>query len=110
MHYQNPAPPPRIVHSPTVAPPRARRTRVRLVCVGLGGSLMLGALACAPLTNPTATADMQQAVLDLQDLLVQMQEETTQLQWQVDSLQGVVARQDSSLRRLANLLGMPLSP
>jgi predicted nuclease with TOPRIM domain len=79
------------------------------VVTGLLAIALLSA-GCASLANPAASAELQEALLDLQELLGQMREETAMLQWQVDSLQGVVARQDSSLRRLANLLGMPLSP
>lgn len=77
-------------------------------------SLAVGALlvalgsGCQKLTNPAADVELQQSLHDLQDLLVQMREETSLLQTQVDSLQGVVARQDTSLRRIANLLGAPL--
>ncbi len=65
-------------------------------------------LACQQLTNPTASVELQESLYELQDLLVQMREETAMLQGQVDSLQFVVARQDSTLRRMANLMGMPV--
>jgi hypothetical protein len=65
-------------------------------------------LACQQLTNPTANVELQESLYELQDLLVQMREETALLQGQVDSLQFVVARQDSTLRRMANLMGMPV--
>lgn len=69
---------------------------------------VVSASGCQNLTNPAAQVELQQSLYDLQDLLVQMREETSLLQTQVDSLQGVVARQDTSLRRIANLLGAPL--
>jgi len=72
------------------------------------GAVLAPAVACQQLTNPTTSVELQQSLYELQDLLVQMREETALLQWQVDSLHGVVARQDTSLRRLANQLGMPL--
>lgn len=84
------------------APRWARPTRLLLIA-------MLSVTAgCQQLTNPAAQAELQQSLYELQDLLVQMREETAALQWQVDSLQGVVARQDTSLRRVANQLGVPL--
>jgi hypothetical protein len=76
--------------------------------------LLLAAVAmtlgtgCKQITNPNADVELQQSLYDLQDLLVQMREETSLLQMQVDSLQGVVARQDTSLRRIANLMGSPI--
>jgi hypothetical protein len=63
---------------------------------------------CKQITNPGAEVELQQSLYDLQDLLVQMREETSLLQSQVDSLQFVVARQDTALRRIANLMGAPL--
>lgn len=74
----------------------------------IAGALLLATGGCQQLANPAAQAELQQSLYDLQDLLAQMRDETAQLQWQVDSLQGVVARQDTSLRRVANQLGMPM--
>jgi hypothetical protein len=73
-------------------------------------AILLSSAGCSTFANPAGSAELQGALLDLEEVLGQMREEMALLQWQVDSLQGVVARQDSSLRRLANLLGMPLSP
>lgn len=63
---------------------------------------------CQQLTNPAAQAELQQSMYDLQDMLMDMRDESALLQTQVDSLRFVVARQDSSLRQLANLLGAPI--
>ncbi len=72
-------------------------------------ALVLGLLpGCKQLTNPTADVELQQSLYDLQDMLLQIQDESSRLQGQVDSLQFVVARQDTSLRRIANLLGAPI--
>jgi hypothetical protein len=77
-------------------------------------ALLLAAVAltlatgCKQITNPNADVELQQSLYDLQDLLVQMRDETSLLQMQVDSLQGVVARQDTTLRRIANLMGSPV--
>jgi hypothetical protein len=81
---------------------------MRLVRWLAAGALLVVASGCQQLTNPAAQVELQESLYELQDLLVQMREETAMLQWQVDSLQSVVARQDTSLRRLANQLGMPL--
>lgn len=80
----------------------------RLVRGLLGCAVLATTSGCQQLTNPAAQAELQESLYQLQDLLAQMREETATLQWQVDSLQGVVARQDTSLRRLANQLGMPM--
>jgi len=85
--------------------PIHRAVLVRWLTVAV---VVLSAPACQQLTNPAAQAELQQSLYELQDLLVQMRDETAMLQSQVDSLQGVVARQDTSLRRVANQLGMPL--
>ncbi len=76
-----------------------------LLLAGVAMSLTTG---CKQITNPNADIELQQSLYDLQDLLVQMRDETAMLQMQVDSLQGVVARQDTSLRRIANLMGSPI--
>jgi len=86
--------------APVIAGARSRRWLLLAALPAAAG--------CQQLTNPAAQVELQQSLYELQDLLVQMREETAILQWQVDSLQGVVARQDTSLRRLANQLGMPL--
>lgn len=84
------------------------RRRVRLRALLFAGVSMTLTAGCKQITNPNADVELQQSLYDLQDLLVQMREETSLLQLQVDSLQGVVARQDSSLRKIANLMGSPI--
>ena len=86
-------------------PPLADRSRA-LVPLAIGLALALG--GCRQLANPVADVELQQSLFELQDLLVEMREQTAQLQWQVDSLQQVVARQDSVLRNVANLVGTPM--
>lgn len=90
----------------TAGPPvRRRAVRVRWLLLS---ALLTATAGCQQLTNPAAQAELQQSLYELQDLLAQMRDETALLQWQVDSLQGVVARQDTSMRRLANQLGLPM--
>lgn len=74
----------------------------------LSAAVALAAGGCQQLTNPAADIELQQSLYDLQDMLFQIQDESARLQSQVDSLQFVVAGQDSSLRRIANLLGAPI--
>ena len=62
--------------------------------------------------RPTTDADINtgQALLELGDAITALREETSLLQQQVDSLRSVVARQDSAVRRMANLAGVPMAP
>lgn len=71
------------------------------------GLLALSLGGCRQLANPIAEVELQQSLYDLQDLIAGMQDDMMQLQGSVDSLQRVVAVQDSVLRRVANLAGMP---
>lgn len=89
----------------TATQPVRRSVIVRWLTIAV---VLLSAPACQQLTNPAAQAELQQSLYELQELLIQMRDETAMLQSQVDSLQGVVARQDTSVRRLANQLGLPL--
>ncbi|MCU0617767.1 MAG: hypothetical protein MUD17_11895 [Gemmatimonadaceae bacterium] len=81
------------------------RARARLLFVV---GVMAAAGGCRQLSNPVADVELQQSLFELQDLLAEMRDQTAQLQWQVDSLQQVVARQDSVLRNVANLVGTPM--
>ncbi|MBP7550573.1 MAG: hypothetical protein KA761_09835 [Gemmatimonadaceae bacterium] len=63
-------------------------------------------LAGACYTDPKQQLDQMQETLDLQATLEDLANRTTELQFATDSLRGVVARQDSTLRRLANLAGV----
>lgn len=93
-------------NSSTASAPGRRRVRASQWL--LLSAILTATGGCQQLTNPAAQAELQQSLYDLQDLLAQMRDETAALQWQVDSLQGVVARQDTSMRRLANQLGLPM--
>lgn len=63
--------------------------------------------ACQPI-QPAATESLGESVLQLGDAISALQQENAMLQEQIDSLRIAVARQDTSLRRFANLAGMPL--
>jgi hypothetical protein len=86
--------------------PGARCRRRRVVAAGL---LLTGALSGC-LRNPAADAATAQALTEIADQLGALQQYNAELQGQVDSLRLVVARQDTVLRRLANLAGVPVSP
>jgi hypothetical protein len=62
------------------------------------------------LRNPSADAATAQALTEIADQLGAMQQDNAALQNQVDSLRTVVARQDTVVRRLANLAGVPMAP
>jgi hypothetical protein len=89
-----------------IHPHPARRGRIAPILVVL---LSAGALS-ACLRNPAADAQTAQALTEIADRLSALQQENAELQNQVDSLRLVVARQDTILRRLANLAGVPIAP
>jgi len=60
--------------------------------------------------DPQKQLDAMQQTLDLQSTLEDLGNRTTELQFSLDSLRGVVARQDTTLRALANLAGVPYTP
>jgi prefoldin subunit 5 len=62
------------------------------------------------LRSPAADAATAQALTQIADQLGAMQQDNAALQNQLDSLRAVVARQDTVLRRLANLAGVPITP
>ena len=75
----------------------------RLLVVALAA---LGACG-GPLTTGETT--LAETLIDMSDALMAVREETALLQAQVDSLREQMARQDTVLRRLASMAGMPLS-
>jgi septal ring factor EnvC (AmiA/AmiB activator) len=85
--------------------PRRHRRRAGAAVV----LLLTGALS-ACLRNPAADAATAQALTEIGEQLAALHQENAELQAQVDSLRGAVARQDTVLRRLANLAGMPMAP
>ncbi|HET6681815.1 MAG TPA: hypothetical protein VFG84_11480 [Gemmatimonadaceae bacterium] len=78
----------------------------------LSRATILAALIVPALFACTAdrTADIQQAeaILDLGDAVNDLRMQASDLQFRVDSLKEVVARQDTVLRQLANLAGVPI--
>lgn len=62
--------------------------------------------------NGAAQGDVStgQVMLELSDAVTALREDNAVLQAQVDSLRGEVARQDSLVRRLAAVAGMPVPP
>lgn len=70
-------------------------------------SVTAAAAAGACYQDPNEQLDQAQQTLDLQATLEELASKTTELQFAYDSLANVVARQDSTLRKLANLAGVP---
>ena len=60
---------------------------------------------------PATRADIaiSEQIIQLGDGMNTLRQENAEIQQQVDSLRLVVARQDSVIRQLANLAGVPLS-
>lgn len=71
----------------------------------LGASVVLLASGCYQ--DPQAQLDEAQAQLDLTATLEELGSRSADLAFQLDSLRGVVARQDTTIARLANLAGVP---
>ena len=73
----------------------------------------LGAIALVLVCSacPASRADIaiSEQIIQLGDGLNDLRQENAVLQHQVDSLTLVVAKQDTVLRQLANLAGIPLS-
>ena len=69
---------------------------------------LLAAIGCYQ--DPKARLDAMEETLALQSTLEELGNRTTELQFAVDSLRGVVARQDTTIKALANLAGVRYAP
>lgn len=78
------------------------RSRIRLLLIALT------AISCYQ--DPKAQLDAMEETLALQSTLEDLGNRTTELQFAVDSLRGVVARQDTTIKALANLAGVRYAP
>ena len=70
-------------------------------------AVLLAAAGCLPSRQDV---DLAQSVYDLGQALQELQQHQLDLQDRLDSLANLVARQDSTIRALANLMGAPLPP
>lgn len=68
---------------------------------------LLAGLSCR---DPRAEANIAQAMMDVGTTLTELRQDLGDLHNQVDSLKEVAAKQDTVIRRLANLAGLPLPP
>lgn len=82
------------------------RLRSSLTVLGL----LAIATAGACYTDPNKQLDQMQQTLDVTATLEDLGNRTTELQFTLDSLRAVVARQDTTISRLANLAGVPYAP
>ena len=59
---------------------------------------------------PPSEQDLQvaEALVEIGDVMSELRQSTAYMQEQLDSLRWVVARQDTVIRRLANLAGVPI--
>ena len=72
-------------------------------------SVLTLALVCSACPASRADLAMNEQIMQLGDGLTDMRQDYAALQEQVDSLRLIVAKQDTVLRQLANLAGVPLS-
>jgi hypothetical protein len=56
--------------------------------------------------DPQQQLDQMQQMTDLADALNELNQRTADLQFTLDSMQLVMARQDTALRRMANVTGV----
>ena len=93
------------IHPHPSSHPRIGRRCVVPALILVGSALV--ATSCqAP--QPAALEGIGETVLQLGDAGSSLQIENAVLQEQIDSLRIAVAKQDTALRRFANLAGMPL--
>lgn len=73
----------------------------------LAAAALLTLAACVG--NPSSDVAMAEAINEIGNELGLLRDENAQLQSQVDSLRGALARQDTLLRQVANLAGVPIA-
>jgi hypothetical protein len=81
--------------------------RAPLLLRWLGAACLAGTLSCR---TPQSDARIFQALNDAADEFAVVRQDMGHLSDQLDSLREVIARQDSLIRRVANLAGVPLGP
>jgi hypothetical protein len=71
-------------------------------------TLLAAALVSLSCRDPRAEANMAQAMMDVGTTLTEMRQDLGEIHNTLDSLRTVVAKQDTIIRQLANLAGMPV--
>lgn len=74
------------------------------------GIAIVGVLFLASCRDPRAEANVAEAMIEAGTEMSAIRQDLAVLQNQVDSLQGVVARQDTLLTKLAALANVPVAP
>ena len=83
--------------------PFAARFNFRLLKAVFCASV-LWLTACVP--SPQAEANRAQQMIELSDAVTQLRQQTADLQGAIDSLKLVLAKQDTTNARLANVTGI----
>ncbi len=84
-----------------MASPRSNvRARSLLVAACLAAATLGGCYE-----DPNARLDQLQQVTDMTDAVTELNSRTSELVFTLDSLRAVVAKQDTTISRLANLAG-----
>ena len=73
-------------------------------------AVLFATLVSLSCRDPRAEANIAQAMMEVGSTLTELQQDLGDLHNQVDSLREVAARQDTIIRQLANLAGLPLRP
>jgi hypothetical protein len=86
--------------------PMPTMQRRRWSLAALSTTLLIA--GCLPRGLAKGDTETAQALVEVSDAMTDLREVDASLQGQVDSLARVVARQDSLLRQIANLAGVPI--
>jgi hypothetical protein len=94
----------RVVRGATAPGDRAGPRLAMLVLVWTAGA------ACSGVPNVATGGDVAtgQTIMEMGEAVNALQAETALLQWQVDSLGAVLAQQDTVIRQLAGIAGVPV--
>lgn len=72
--------------------------------------ILLAVLTTLGCRDPRAEANIAEVMMEVGSTLTELRQDLGDLHNQVDSLKEVAARQDTIIRQLANLAGLPLRP
>ena len=85
-----------------------RRRGLRRPPLALAGCLAACVAVGACMSSPPADVTAGQTLIELSDAMNALRQDNAILQAELDSLRTVVARQDTLVRRLAELAGVPV--
>ena len=78
------------------------------VCAAVCTAVIVAAGSC--MRSPTEDIALGETILEMSDAISLMRQESAQMQSELDSLRTALARQDTLLRRLAGMAGLPTPP